>query len=100
MENKNMEELVEGFQKNFKESIVIARDEEGHCVLSVDCTPMFAGDMIKELIRQNVSIGKAMSKSMVSDMVEACFDKDNGLNILEKLKKLASNLPDGSETVN
>lgn len=100
MENKNMKELAEEFQKNFKESIVIARDEDGHCVLSVDCSPVFAGDMIKELIRQNVSIGKAMSKSMVSDMVEACFDKDNGLNILEKLKKLADNLPDGSETVN
>lgn len=100
MENKNMEELIGEFQKNFKESIVIARDEEGHCVLSVDCTPMFAGDMIKELIRQNISIGKAMSKSMVSDMVEACFDKDNGLNILEKFKKLADNLPDGSKTVN
>lgn len=70
MENQEMESIVKEFQDKFEQSIVIAMNKDGKTCLSMSCTAHFAGETIKDLIKENPSVGRAMSKSMVGDLID------------------------------
>ena len=86
MENQEMNAIVKEFQDKFEQSIVIVMDKDGRTCISLHCTALFAGETIKDLIGENPSVGRAMSKAMVGDLIDD-FAKSNGLgDVLKSLK--------------
>lgn len=83
MEKQEMNSIVEEFQDKFEQSIVIVMDKEGKSCLSMNCTDGFAGETLKELIKENPSVGRAMSKAMIGDLIDGLA----GSNILEDVLK-------------
>lgn len=69
MENQEMNAIVKEFQDKFEQSIVIVM-EDGRGCLSLNCTDHFAGETIKDLIKENPSVGRAISKAMVGDLID------------------------------
>lgn len=70
MEKQEMDSIVKEFQDKFEQSIVIAMNKEGRTCLSMNCTAHFAGETIKDLIKENPSVGRAISKEMVGDLID------------------------------
>lgn len=68
--------------------------------MSVNCCAQFAGDMIKDLIKDMPEIGKAISKAMIRDMTEKMLEvgsltkKQEVIELLEELKQAI----DGNES--
>ena len=87
MEEQKMDSIIKEFQDNFEQSIVIVLDKDGRACISMDCTAHFAGDTLKDLIKKNPSVGKAMSKAMIGDLIDD-FAKSNVLeDVLKSLKE-------------
>lgn len=86
MENQEMNAIVKEFQDKFEQSIVIAMNKDGRCCISLSCNAHFAGETIKDLIKENPSVGRAMSKAMVGDLIDD-LAKSNVLgDVLKSLK--------------
>ena len=84
MENQEMNAIVKEFQDRFEQSIVIAMNKDGRTCLSMSCTAHFAGETIKDLIKENPSVGRVMIKEMVGDLMDY-FAKSNVLgDVLKK----------------
>ena len=97
------EKLIKEFQEQFDQSLVFVLDGKNASV-SVNCCAQFAGDMIKDLIKETPEIGKAVSNAMIRDMTEKMV-KDNSLpqkqeviELLEELKQAIDR--DESQTIN
>lgn len=86
MEKQEMDSVVKEFQDKFEQSIVIAMNKDGRTCLSMDCTAHFAGDMLKNLIRGNPSVGIAMSKAMIGDLIDGLAKSNILDDVLESLK--------------
>lgn len=87
MEKQELNSIVKEFQDKFEQSIVIVLDKDGRACISMNCTAHFAGDTLKDLIRENPSVGKAMSKAMIGDLIDD-FAKSNVLeDVLKSLKE-------------
>lgn len=96
---KEKENLIKEFQEQFDQSLVIVLDGKSASV-SVNCCAQFAGDMIKDLIKDTPEIGKAISKAMIRDMTEKMLEvgsltkKQELIELLEELKQAI----DGNES--
>lgn len=97
MENQEINAIVKEFQDKFEQSIVIAMNKEGITCLSMNCTAHFAGETIKDLIKENPSVGRAMSKAMVGDLIDD-FAKSNVLS--DVLKSLKDNIEEKRQGTN
>lgn len=87
MEKQELNSIVKEFQDKFEQSIVIVLDKDGRACISMNCTAHFVGDTLKDLIRENPSVGKAMSKAMIGDLIDD-FAKSNVLeDVLKSLKE-------------
>ena len=86
MENQEMESIVKEFQDKFQQSIVIAMNKDGKICLSLNCTAHFAGETIKDLIKENPSVGRAMSKAMVGDLIDDFATSNVLSDVLKSLK--------------
>lgn len=86
MENQETNAIVKEFQDKFEQSIVIVMDKDGRACISLNCNAHFAGETIKDLIKENPSVGRAMSKAMVGDLIDG-FAKSNVLDDVLKLLK-------------
>lgn len=100
---KEKEKLIKEFQEQFDQSLVIVLDGKSASV-SVNCCAQFAGDMIKDLIKDTPEIGKAISKAMIRDMTEKMLEvgsltkKQEVIELLEELKQAIDG--NKSETIN
>ena len=79
MEKQEMNSIVKEFQDKFEQSIVIVMDKDGRACISMNCTAQFAGDTLKDLIKENPIVGRAMSNAMVGDLIDD-FAKSNVLD--------------------
>ena len=86
MENQEMNAIVKEFQDKFEQSIVIVMNKDGRACISLNCTALFAGETIKDLVKENPSVGRAMSKAMVGDLIDD-FAKNNVLGDVLKFLK-------------
>ena len=87
MEEQEMDSIIQEFQDKFEQSIVIVMNKEGRACIAMNCTAHFAGDTLKDLIKKNPSVGKAMSKAMIGDLIDD-FAKSNVLDdVLKSLKE-------------
>lgn len=93
------EKLIKEFQEQFDQSLVIVLDGKSATV-SVNCCAQFAGDMIKDLIKDTPEIRKALSNAMISDMAEKMMEvvslpqKQELIELLKELKQAI----DGNES--
>lgn len=100
---KEKEKLIKEFQEQFDQSLVIVLDGKSASV-SVNCCAQFAGDMIKDLIKDTPEIGKAISNAMIRDMFEKMLEvgsltkKQEVIELLEELKQAINN--NESQTIN
>lgn len=81
-----MDSIIEEFQDKFEQSIVIALDKEGRACIAMNCTAHFAGKTLKNLIKENPSVGKAMSKAMIEDLIDGFAESNVLEDILKSLK--------------
>ncbi len=87
MEKQEKNSIIDEFQDKFEQSIVIVLDKDGSACTSMNCTAHFAGKMIKNLIEKNPSVGEAMSKAIIVDLIDR-FCKSNILaDVLKSLKE-------------
>lgn len=93
------EKLIKEFQEQFDQSLVFVLDGKSASV-SINCCARFAGDMIKDLIKETPEIGKAISASIIRDMTEKMLEVDSlsqrqeVIKLLEELKQAI----DGNES--
>lgn len=86
MENQEMNVIVKEFQDKFEQSIVIAMNKDGKICLALNCTAHFAGETIKDIIKENPSVGRAMSKAMVGDLIDDFATSNVLSDVLKSLK--------------
>lgn len=100
---KEKEKLIKEFQEQFDQSLVIVLDGKSASV-SVNCCAQFAGDMIKDLIKDTPEIGKAIGNAMIRDMFEKMLEvgsltkKQEVIELLEELKQAIND--NESQTIN
>lgn len=87
MEKQEMDEIVHEFQEKFEQSIVIVMNKEGRACIAMNCTAHFAGDTLKDLIKENPSVGRAMSKAMVGDLIDKFAERNVLDDVLKSLKE-------------
>lgn len=97
------EKLIKEFQEQFDQSLVIVLDGKS-ATMSVNCCAQFAGDMIKDLIKDTPEIGKALKNAMISDMAEKMMEivsLPKKQEVIELLKELKQAIDDNeSQTIN
>lgn len=86
MEKQEMDLIVKEFQDKFEQSIVIAMNKEGRTCLSMNCTAHFAGETMRDLIKENPSVARAMSKAMVGDLIDGLAKSNVLEGVLKSLK--------------
>lgn len=61
-------------------------NKEGRTCLSMNCTAHFAGETMRELIKENPSVARAMSRAMVGDLVDGLAKSNILEGVLKSLK--------------